>query len=150
MPPPTPTAFDAYKQTQHFGALDGMRAIGVVLVIFDHYGGEHLKFLSGWLGVHVFFVMSGFLITTLLLREQEKRGQVSLTAFYVRRCFRILPVYYLILLIVTIQTKALGGLIFADVLYRYVEQPFISFGKRILQSRNFSSSKLNSPITSSA
>jgi len=106
---PPPTAFDAYKQTQHFGALDGMRAIGVVLVIFDHYGGEHLKLLSGWLGVHVFFVMSGFLITTLLLREQEKLGQVSLMAFYVRRSFRILPVYYLILLIVTIQTKALGG-----------------------------------------
>lgn len=101
--------FDEYRQMKHFNALDGMRAIGVILVIFDHTGGEHIKWLSGWLGVHIFFVMSGFLITTLLLREQDKNGRVSLCDFYIRRVFRIFPVYYLILAITIVQTSALGG-----------------------------------------
>src|SRR4030088_1441759 len=84
--------FDAYRQLKHSDALDGMRAIGVLLVIFEHFAGERYKWLSGWLGVHIFFVMSGFLITTLLLREQERNGRVSLRDFYVRRVFRIMPV----------------------------------------------------------
>jgi peptidoglycan/LPS O-acetylase OafA/YrhL len=86
-----------------------MRAIGVILVIFEHCGGKHFKWLSGWLGVHIFFVMSGFLITTLLLREQGKNGRVSLRDFYLRRIFRIFPVYYLILTVTIAQTHALGG-----------------------------------------
>jgi peptidoglycan/LPS O-acetylase OafA/YrhL len=101
-------SFDEYRQMKHFDALDGMRAIGVVIVIFEHCGG-HFVWLSGWLGVHIFFVMSGFLITTLLLREQERNGHVSLRDFYIRRIFRIMPVYYLIFAITVVQTHALGG-----------------------------------------
>jgi peptidoglycan/LPS O-acetylase OafA/YrhL len=101
--------FDAYRQLKHFDALDGMRAVGVLLVIFEHFAGARYKWLSGWLGVHIFFVMSGFLITTLLLREQERNGRVSLVDFYIRRAFRIMPVYYLVFAIVLVQTRALGG-----------------------------------------
>ena len=101
--------FDEYKKIKHFDALDGMRAIGVLLVIFEHYAGDNFKWLSGWLGVHIFFVMSGFIITTLLLREQEKNGRVSFRDFYIRRIFRIFPVYYLILIITIVQTSAYGG-----------------------------------------
>jgi len=52
--------------------------------------------------------MSGFIITTILLREQVQK-QTSLRDFYIRRAFRILPVYYLLLAIVVIQTYTLGG-----------------------------------------
>lgn len=101
--------YEQFHSMKHFGALDGMRAIGVIMVIFEHCGGEKFKFLSGWLGVHIFFVMSGFLITTLLLREQDKNGSVSLRDFYIRRVFRIVPVYYLILTITIAQSYILSG-----------------------------------------
>jgi peptidoglycan/LPS O-acetylase OafA/YrhL len=54
-----------------------------------------LAALDGSLGVPVFFVLSGFLITTLLLREESQRGSVSLRAFYVRCAMRLFPLYYL-------------------------------------------------------
>src|SRR5206468_1693138 len=54
---------------------------------------------NGRLGVAVFFVLSGYLITTLLLREKDRKGRVSLTSFYQRRAFRILPLYYFVLLL---------------------------------------------------
>ena len=50
---------------------------------------------NGWVGVYVFFVLSGFLITTLLLRERERFGRVDVRAFWVRRALRIWPLYYL-------------------------------------------------------
>ena len=54
---------------------------------------------NGWIGVQVFFVLSGFLITTLLLREQERFARVDLGAFWVRRALRIWPLYYLVVAI---------------------------------------------------
>src|SRR5262249_28610926 len=54
---------------------------------------------DGWVGVQVFFVLSGFLITTLLLRERERFGRIDLRAFWVRRALRIWPLYYLIVAI---------------------------------------------------
>ncbi len=71
-------------------ALDGLRAISVALVIFYHAGIP----VSGPLGVLIFFVISGFLITWLLLKENEKHGTVSLRGFYRRRTFRIFPAFY--------------------------------------------------------
>lgn len=72
-------------------ALDGLRAIAVFLVIFYHFG---FVWVPGGLGVLIFFVISGFLITWLLLKEHEKRGTVSLRRFYVRRALRIFPAFY--------------------------------------------------------
>lgn len=80
--------------------LDGLRAIAVALVIFDHlcqsgllpFYSFYKSFIDlGNIGVRVFFVISGFIITDLLIREQEKHNAISLRAFYIRRCFRILP-----------------------------------------------------------
>jgi len=76
-------------------ALDGIRALAVALVIFYHAG----LGTSGALGVLVFFVLSGFLITWLLLKEDEKCGTISLKGFYRRRCLRIFPAFYCFLII---------------------------------------------------
>ncbi|GIG59469.1 acyltransferase [Longispora fulva] len=82
-----------YLAMRRFPALDGLRAVAALMVVFFHFGGTRWGFLSGWSGVHVFFVLSGFLITTLLLREQDRAGKISLRNFYLRRFFRIIPVY---------------------------------------------------------
>jgi peptidoglycan/LPS O-acetylase OafA/YrhL len=77
--------------------LDGLRALSLLLVIAGHVRTElPIKhYFSGGLGVGIFFVLSGFLITILLLREELVVGRVSLGAFYIRRAFRILPPYFL-------------------------------------------------------
>ncbi|MFN0121574.1 MAG: acyltransferase family protein [Blastocatellia bacterium] len=69
--------------------LDGVRGVSILLVVV-----HHLRFTlvgGGFLGVDVFFVLSGFLITTLLAREWEARGAISLRAFYLRRVLRLAP-----------------------------------------------------------
>jgi peptidoglycan/LPS O-acetylase OafA/YrhL len=75
----------------HIPALDGLRAIAVFLVIFYHFG---FSGVPGGRGVTAFFVLSGFLITWLLLKENEKSGTVSLSGFYMRRVLRIFPAFY--------------------------------------------------------
>jgi peptidoglycan/LPS O-acetylase OafA/YrhL len=81
-------------------SLDGLRGIAIALVLIGHLhatpgfpelGLEHLLGDYGLLGVRIFFVISGFLITTLLLRELDQHGAISLKAFYARRALRILP-----------------------------------------------------------
>ncbi len=72
-------------------ALDGFRAIAVFLVILYHFG---LLWVPGSHGVMMFFVLSGFLITWLLLKENERDGTISLRAFYRRRVLRIFPAFY--------------------------------------------------------
>ena len=88
---------EQFLALKRFPALDGVRAIAALMVVFFHYGGP--GFLQGWLGVQIFFVLSGFLITTLLLREQARDGRIDLREFYRRRAFRILPVYFVVLLV---------------------------------------------------
>src|SRR3546814_9509053 len=68
--------------------IDGLRAIAVVPVIFFHAGFS--AFSGGFVGVDVFFVISGYLITSIILREREQ-GRFSLLTFYERRARRILP-----------------------------------------------------------
>jgi peptidoglycan/LPS O-acetylase OafA/YrhL len=84
---------------KYFPSLDGLRAISVFLVMFVHlkYHSAILVHLPGWLGVDFFFIISGFLITTLLLREERATGVIDLFAFYARRFFRIVPIYSLVL-----------------------------------------------------
>jgi len=92
-------------------SLDGLRAVSITLVIVSHVfirtppGGYVKNALlalaaNGRIGVSVFFVISGFLITALLLRERHKFRRISLAAFYRRRAFRILPAYFVYLLCV--------------------------------------------------
>ena len=80
-------------------SLDGLRACSIAFVIFDHLSiSGAIPFSRGWinfgnLGVRIFFVISGFIITKLLLEELRTTGTVSLRSFYIRRCFRILPAW---------------------------------------------------------
>lgn len=75
--------------------IEGLRAIAVLLVLFFHAG---LPPRGGYIGVDIFFVISGFLITSLLIREAERTGTISLSQFYARRVRRLLPAASLVLL----------------------------------------------------
>jgi peptidoglycan/LPS O-acetylase OafA/YrhL len=96
------TALDSlYERLQRrqIPALDGVRMIAVFLVILYHFG---FTAVPGAHGVMLFFVLSGFLITWLLLEEQATTGTVSLTAFYWRRTLRIFPAFYAFWLFVVV------------------------------------------------
>jgi peptidoglycan/LPS O-acetylase OafA/YrhL len=93
-----PIGYDEFRGLRYFTQLDGVRAISILLVITAHIYDPMWAPLHGQVGVIVFFVLSGFLITTLLLRESHNTSRVSLTGFYLRRAFRILPLYYVCLL----------------------------------------------------
>jgi peptidoglycan/LPS O-acetylase OafA/YrhL len=85
--------------------LDGLRAASCLLVFIFHV--LHSKswhglfpwidFLQGWIGVYIFFVLSGFLITSLLIGEEGRRGRIHFGSFLIRREFRIAPAYYITL-----------------------------------------------------
>ncbi|CUT11420.1 Oantigen acetylase [Bradyrhizobium sp.] len=92
--------FQKFKAQSRFGGLDGLRAISIVAVVWHHTATGPLFFSRGFLGVDLFFVISGFLIVSLLLREQDRSGSISLSGFYKRRALRILPAYAAMLLIV--------------------------------------------------
>lgn len=101
-------SFDAYQQRRHMPALDGLRAIAILGVLLHHTRHQPFHALHGYRGVWVFFVLSGFLITTLALREETRAGRLDIRAFMVRRAFRILPLYYLALGAYLVWVLALG------------------------------------------
>jgi len=96
----TTAAYNTFQSVRFFGSLDGLRALSILAVLWHHAMplqdavpiGQR-----GFLGVDLFFVISGFLIPTLLLRERERWGAISLAGFYWRRFLRIFPPYYLVL-----------------------------------------------------
>lgn len=94
-----------YRATRRFGSLDGLRGLAVAGVVWHH---THRGFsglpgsLRGYLGVDLFFVLSGLLITTLLLRERDSAGSIALGRFYARRALRIFPLYYGVLLALSV------------------------------------------------
>ena len=99
---------------QRMPSLDGIRAISILMVLYGHLSGtRHFPVANPggygrWfgdvahLGVFVFFVISGFLITSLLMSEREMTGTISLKRFYLRRVLRIFPVFYAFILVVAI------------------------------------------------
>ncbi|MEN9646185.1 MAG: hypothetical protein RL238_2854 [Actinomycetota bacterium] len=109
LPPPTlpPDGRDAADHHTHpvmrnqisrvpyLPGLDGMRAIAVVGVMVYH--ANHAWLSGGFLGVEVFFVISGYLITLLLVAEKERTGRVSLRKFWMRRARRLLPALYVMM-----------------------------------------------------
>jgi peptidoglycan/LPS O-acetylase OafA/YrhL len=94
------------------GDVEGLRAVAVLLVVLYHSGVSWVP--GGFVGVDVFFVISGFLITGLLIREHERRGAISLSGFYARRARRILPAAMVVLIGV--------------ILLAHYEQNFLSYG----------------------
>ena len=94
------------EKARNIPSLDGMRAVSILLVIVAH-SSQHLPRwitiptrsypLFAHMGVSVFFVISGFLITSLLLKELHATETIGLKGFYLRRAFRIFPAFYLYL-----------------------------------------------------
>lgn len=90
----------AFARTRVFASLDGLRCLSIVAVVWHHAATQGHGFAlagNGFLGVDLFFVISGFLITTLLLREKRGAGQISLRRFWIRRTLRIFPPYFALL-----------------------------------------------------
>ncbi len=99
-------ALSAFWAESYFPALDGLRALCIALVTINHMHEPFPMPVAGYLGVDIFYTLSGFLITTLLLREREKYGVVTLKGFYTRRAFRIFPLYFCVLLLYVVVIKA--------------------------------------------
>ncbi|MCW2500207.1 MAG: acyltransferase [Frankiales bacterium] len=85
----------------HAPALDGLRGVAVVLVVLFHFVGRYTLH-GGWAGVDVFFGLSGFLITALILDELRVHGRVSVARFYARRACRLLPALLFLLAVWTV------------------------------------------------
>jgi peptidoglycan/LPS O-acetylase OafA/YrhL len=93
------------KLFAHIPFLDGLRALAIFWVLNFHSGGELGAFFSkkgGWAGVDAFFVISGFLITGILLKEQTKTATIALKNFYARRALRLVPAYVLLIVVTCI------------------------------------------------
>ncbi|PFG32111.1 peptidoglycan/LPS O-acetylase OafA/YrhL [Paramicrobacterium agarici] len=108
----------------HYAGLDGLRALAVAGVLVYHLFPGALP--GGFIGVDVFFVISGFLITSLLMREHDAHGSISLRRFWTRRARRILPALVLVVTASTTAALVVGG----DVLVR--------IGRQVLGAATFS------------
>ena len=93
----------------HHGALDGLRTIAVYLVLVFHCGVEAVS--GGFVGVDLFFVLSGFLVSSILLEELRRTGTIRLGRFYARRVRRLLPAS----VVVVVATSALSVLVLSSV-----------------------------------
>ncbi|OEZ61623.1 acyltransferase [Duganella sp. HH105] len=119
-------------------SLDGLRAVSILLVVTSHAWLGHV--IPGGLGVTIFFFISGFIITRVLLAEHQANGKISISKFYFRRFFRLMPallVYLLIALLVMAATAQPLKLIdFAAVLFYFSNyyQVFVGFAHEALTS----------------
>ena len=98
---------DRRARLRQVKGLDGLRGLAVLAVVIYHFFGDILP--GGYLGVDLFFVLSGFLITSLLVREYRVSQTISLKDFWIRRFRRILPAALVTLFIVTALVTAIGG-----------------------------------------
>lgn len=84
-------------------ALDGLRAVAIILVLACHTAGFALP--GGWIGVDVFFVLSGYLITSILMRELMESGRIDMGRFYARRALRLLPALAILALFQLVRSR---------------------------------------------
>ena len=108
--------------------VDGLRAVSIILVFAYHLGGT--PFVEGWIGVDVFFVISGFLITGLIRGEIEE-GHYSIVGFYERRIRRIFPALFIVTLFVSLVSWFL-----------YMPPDFLQYGESLTASSVFQSNVL--------
>jgi peptidoglycan/LPS O-acetylase OafA/YrhL len=134
--PPMPSA----RQPERIDGLDGLRGLAVLLALWWHlpeelFGSVNqlLRFVlqPGYLGVDIFFVLSGFLITRILLHEKSHATPVA--DFLIRRIARIFPAYYLLLLIVAIAAPASSGLWWSAV---YLSNYYFAFDSQLSPLRH--------------
>jgi len=94
--PPAATAevspHAAFLARRHFAALDGLRALGILAVVWHHTAGGPGRF-----GANLFFLLSGFLVTTILVRERARKGTIDVIGWRVRRARRLYPLYFTVL-----------------------------------------------------
>lgn len=87
------------------GDIEGLRTVAIVAVLLYHAGVPGAD--AGFAGVDVFFVVSGFLITGVMLREIDRTGRLSIAGFYARRARRLLPAAALVLVVCTVLSAVL-------------------------------------------
>jgi peptidoglycan/LPS O-acetylase OafA/YrhL len=121
-------ASDAAARSSHLPGIDGLRAIAVILVVVFHVVPGALP--GGGLGVDIFFVLSGFLITGLLVAEKGENGHIRLRSFWARRARRLLPALGILLLVCSSAALFVGG----DIL--------VGIGRQLLGAVTFSSNWL--------
>src|SRR5690606_31737639 len=104
---------EVHPRPGHIPGLDGIRALAILGVLVFHFTPTVLP--GGFLGVDVFFVVSGFLITTLLLRELHARGRVDLPRFWLRRARRLLPALVTVVVVSVGTARLVGGDLLVDI-----------------------------------
>lgn len=97
------------KTTHYYPALDGLRAVAILLVIFSHAGFE--QYVPGSLGVTLFFVISGFLLTQQMIGEIQQTGTLDIKKFYIRRALRLFPALAFYLLLICGALAILGVIV---------------------------------------
>jgi peptidoglycan/LPS O-acetylase OafA/YrhL len=104
-------SFEAYRSNPYRPGFDGLRAVGFLMVVTAHIPAVTLfSYLQGWTAVWIFFVVSGYLVTMLLIREERRNGAIAYRSFLIRRFFRIVPSYYVAIAIYFVACHALPPL----------------------------------------
>jgi len=113
--------FAEYRSSTFRPGFDGLRGIGFLMVITAHIPAVTLfSYLQGWTAVWVFFVISGYLLTMLLIREERKTGTIAFGPFLIRRFFRIVPSYAAAILLYWIALYSIAS--FADEYALFMER----------------------------
>jgi peptidoglycan/LPS O-acetylase OafA/YrhL len=117
-------SFANYLADSHRPGFDGLRGIGFLMVVTAHIpSGPGFSDFPGWTGVWIFLVISGYLLTMLMLREEKRHDRIAFGPFLVRRFFRIVPSYWLAILIYWVACYTLPSL--ADEYQAFMERlPF--------------------------
>ncbi|MGI9665928.1 MAG: acyltransferase family protein [Acidimicrobiia bacterium] len=118
----TPTDLVPPEKLPYMRGIDGLRAIAVMAVLFYHADFTWAR--GGFLGVEVFFVISGYLITSLLLVEWLRTGTIGLKQFWIRRARRLLPAVFLLLAVVSV----LSILFYRDTVHRMLADVLAASG----------------------
>ncbi len=115
------SATEVSNPFRHFPVLDGLRGIAVLIVIVYHLEwlipSLHPFVKGGFLGVDIFFVLSGFLITSILIKEHGQTNSIDLKAFYIRRCLRLIPAFWLFLIVLYLFGNQLLTLTQAKIIF---------------------------------
>jgi peptidoglycan/LPS O-acetylase OafA/YrhL len=128
---------------KHIKGYDGLRAFSILLVVLNHLGMDEwwpqteffntrfFQLFSGNAGVNVFFTLSGFLITMILIREKEAKGRINFKHFFIRRFLRLLPsliIFYLMVFVLMatgfVDAEYIGLLVSMFYLYNFVPELF--------------------------